>query len=64
MFAAEFEGLKALAATKQIRTPIPYHVGSTEQESFLIMEHINFASHSKAKEAEKKVIENQYDIDN
>ena len=50
MFSAEMEGLKALAATKQIRVPTPYYVGATDYESLLIMEHIDLKSPSKQTE--------------
>jgi fructosamine-3-kinase len=42
MFAAEFEGLNALANTKTIQTPRPILYGQAEKSSFLVLQYIEF----------------------
>ena len=42
MFAAEFDGLNALANTKTIQTPRPILYGQAEKSSFLVLEYIEF----------------------
>jgi fructosamine-3-kinase len=44
MFAAEAEGLTALAQAQAIRVPEPICVGQAEGESFIVMEYIRFGA--------------------
>lgn len=43
MFAAESEGLRALAATATIRVPAVVACGETASEAFLVLEHLDLA---------------------
>lgn len=45
MYQAEFAGLEAVKATHSIRVPIPYHCDYGEEGVYLIMEHLELASH-------------------
>ena len=49
MFVAEAAGLKALAATSTIRVPRPVVLGSTESQSYLVLEHLELGSRGDAK---------------
>ncbi len=46
MFAAEFEGLQALAQTKTVRVPNPIVFDADNQRSFLVLEWIEFGKNS------------------
>jgi fructosamine-3-kinase len=43
MFAAEFEGLRELAASHTVRVPAPVCLGSAEQHAYLVLEHLELA---------------------
>ena len=42
MFEAEYEGLKAMTDTRTIRVPHPLCTGTAGDESYIVMEHIEF----------------------
>lgn len=42
MFAAEYDGLREMAATATVRVPTPIVYGSVDKQSFLVLEHIGF----------------------
>lgn len=42
MFAAEFTGLRELAATHTLRVPEPVVYGTTAEHAFLVLEHLEF----------------------
>ena len=48
MFIAEVSGLNAIAATNTIRVPRPIAHGSTGNQSYLVMEHLELASSGNA----------------
>jgi fructosamine-3-kinase len=50
MFAAEFAGLQALAATKTVRVPTPIVFGQSETHSFLVLEYLEFGRSSAVSE--------------
>jgi fructosamine-3-kinase len=50
MFAAEFAGLQALAATKTLRVPTPIVFGQSETHSFLVLEYLEFGRSSTVSE--------------
>jgi fructosamine-3-kinase len=50
MFAAEFAGLQALAATKTVRVPTPIVHGQSENHSFLVLEYLELGRSSAASE--------------
>ena len=49
MFAAETEGLNAIAATNTIRVPHPFAHGKSGGHSYLVMEHLELSSRGNAK---------------
>lgn len=49
MFIAEAAGLNAIAATDTIRVPRPIEHGSTGNQSYLVMEHLELSSRGDAK---------------
>jgi fructosamine-3-kinase len=50
MFAAEFSGLQALAATHTIRVPQPISYGQTNEQSFLVLEYVSLHRHTPQSE--------------
>jgi fructosamine-3-kinase len=50
MFAAEFAGLQALAATKTLRVPTPIVHGQSETHSFLVLEYLELGRSSAVSE--------------
>jgi protein-ribulosamine 3-kinase len=48
MFAAEAAGLAELAATRTVRVPSPVVHGQSAEHAFLVLEHIEFGTSSKA----------------
>ena len=50
MFAAEFEGLQALAGTQTVRVPAPVVCGQTDEHSFLVLENLEFGRSDQASE--------------
>lgn len=49
MFVAEAAGLEAIAATNTIRVPRSITLGSSDGQSYLVLEHLKLSSHGKAK---------------
>ena len=49
MFVAEAEGLNAIAATNTIRVPRPIVHGSTNGQSYLVLEYLELSSHGDGK---------------
>ena len=48
MFAAEFEGLQALAGTQTVRVAKPVVCGQTDEHSFLVLEYLEFGRFDQA----------------
>jgi protein-ribulosamine 3-kinase len=47
MFAAEFAGLAAMAATRTVRVPAPVTFGKTKESAFIVLEYLDLSHKSK-----------------
>lgn len=50
MFAAEAEGLQAIAQTRTVRVPLPVAHGSSGGQCYLVLEHLEFGSRGDARQ--------------
>jgi protein-ribulosamine 3-kinase len=49
LFVAEATGLKIIAATNTVRVPAPITHGNTDEQSYLVLEHLELSSRGNAK---------------
>jgi len=48
MFQGEYAGLMAMADTRTVRVPMPLCVGTTKDESYIVMEHFQLGPHQSS----------------
>lgn len=48
MFAAEYQGLQEIASTQTVTVPSPIALGTSEEDSFLILENLEFGASSQS----------------
>jgi len=53
MFAAEFAGLEAMAATQSVRVPSPVTYGKTQESAFIVLEYLEL--NHKSKQADERL---------
>lgn len=56
MFEAEADGLTELAKSNSIRVPLPICTGVVEQQSYIVMEHLNLSSHGSMTEFAEQLV--------